>query len=355
MESLFREFDNENALRSYPFAAGCALPYEGDNAIPAEVFVDAVLYPVNPVGILYLSSVSKDGVFSVSDDSGVIMTGTASGASVEFYDKSDAPRHVGTLMASSELALSEFMNSGAERSYTREETAFASSCVFPVVVDGVTSLSVGGTGKVRGDGLKFTNGNQDAVRVSSRHLGPGRKTLRFDVLPYPDPPDMKSIRRITCVVDGKTPFRISRPEGDGSPYNVIALSLAGIDKEVVCAAAHRENAYEMSDTCGCEKDIPSGKSIGDTYQVMSVDIPPNEAAGRPYGAYNAFFLVVPNTPEYANPLSLTLEDGAIIPKIEDPEVVVDGLSAELAEGEMRDDTSSKAVVLQVPGLSGGGL
>lgn len=340
MEGLFKEFDNENALRSYPFAAGCVLPSKGSLAIPPGLFVDAAVYPVNPSGVVYLSSVSEDGVFSISDDLGVVMAGKANGDLVELFSISDSERYMGTLMASSGEALSDFANVGAPREYRQEQTAFAASCVFPVVVDGVLDVSVGGTGSVR-DSISFANGMSDTMRVSSG-IQSGKRTLRFDVLPRPSPPDLNSIKRITCVVDGKTPFRISRSDGVN---NVVALSLYGIDRAAVCGAAHRENSFEMSDTCGCEKNIPSGRTLPDTYQSISVDIP--------YVSHNAFFLVVPDAMGYDNPLSLTLEDGAVSPKTEDPKVVVDGLSAEVAEGEMLDQVSSKAVVLQVPGLSGG--
>ena len=101
MEGIFLEYENENALRAYPFASGC-VPSEGEAEIGAGVFVDAMLYPVNPSGALYLSEVSDKGVFSISDDTGVIMTGSPAGSSVDFHDLSGLDRHVGTLVASSE-------------------------------------------------------------------------------------------------------------------------------------------------------------------------------------------------------------------------------------------------------------
>lgn len=342
MEGIFKELENENTLRSYPFAAGCS------SDIPVGVFVDAALYPVNPSGVLYLSGVSESGVFSVSDDSGVVMTGSASGAVVEMYDTSGLPRHVGTLVASSSEALEEFAGRGVARSYAREEAAFASGCVCPIVVDGVSTVSVGGTGKIPGS-VNFTNKASDPIRVSSGHTEDGRSTLRFDILPRPSPPDMRSIRRIICVVDGHTPFRIGKTEG--GPYNVVVLTLDGIDREAVCAAAHRENEYEMSDTCDCRRPLPQPEPLPETYQIEEVTIPPTDL--RPFGAANAFFLVVPNLAGYVNPLSITLEDGAVVPKTDDIKVVVEGNSATLADGEMLDSVSSKGVVLQVPGLSGG--
>lgn len=336
MEGIFKELENENALRSYPFAAGCSTD------IPPGVFVDAALYPVNPEGVLYLSGISGTGEFSVSDESGVIMSGTASGSVVELYDTSELSRHVGTLVASSEKALSDFASVGGERSYTSKSTAFAPSCVIPVVVDGVSTVSVGGTGRIAGS-VNFANKPTDTIRVSSGQSSDGRSTLRFDILPRPSPPAADSIKRIICVVDGKTPFRIGKTAG--GPYNVVILTLDTIDREAVCSAAHREDSFEMADTCECRHTAPTPRTIPDTYQLEEVYIP--------YSAANAFFLVVPNLAGYVNPLSITLEDGVVAPKTDDVKVVVEGDSATLAEGEMLDSVTSKGVVIQVPGLSGG--
>lgn len=355
MDGIFLEFENENALRSYPFATGCVETDENDR-IPAGVFVDAALYPVNPSGTLYLSSISEDGVFSISDANGIAMTGVASGSTVELYDHSSFKRHVGTLVASSADALSEFAGRGVLREYSSDETAFASDCVFPVVIDGVVSVTVGETLPVAGS-LSFTNGDSDDVRVSKGELADGRHTLRFDVIPKIEIPDDRSIRRIICVVDGQTPFRIMR----GLTYNSIVVTLDGIDRDAVCAAAHREDQFVMVDTCSCEEgacdDEPTNKEqLPDTYQLEEVFIPPDEdesEGGMPNGARNAFYLVVPNLSAYINPLSITLQDGVIVPKVNDPEVVMDGNTATLADGEMLDEVASKGVVLQVPGLSGG--
>ena len=352
MEGIFTEFENENTLRRYPFAAGCVEPDEAEQ-IPRDVLIDAALYPVNPVGTVYLSEVAADGTLSISDDTGVVMTGVATGSTVDLFDTTGLRRHVGTLLASSADALAEWLGRGGTRIYTAEQTAFAASCVFPIVLDGVQALTVGAEGPVAGT-PSFANGSSDAVRVSSRQRADGRQTLRFDVLPRPGVSGNDSIKRIICVVDGKTPFRIEK-----LAYNTILLRLNGVDKGVICTAAHRENAYEMADTCACEKDpLPTHKELPDVYQLEEVYIPPDDAPGRPEGgipdgADNAFYLVVANVLGYDNPLSITLEDGSVAPKTEELKVVVEGTTADLADGEMLDDMTSKGVVLQVPGLGGG--
>jgi hypothetical protein len=192
------------------------------------------------------------------------------------------------------------------------------------------------------------------------------KTLRFDVLPRPGPKDSGVIRRIICVVDGQTPFRIEKQKYTDRNniehviYNSIKLSLANLDRDTVCSSVHRENHFEMSDTCKCDKDpLPDEDPLPEFYQLEEVFIPPDEEDGQPEGgipegADNAFYIVVPSVMgEGTNPLSITLEDGAVSPKTDDLKVVIQGDSADLAEGEMLDEVTSKGVVIQVPGLSGG--
>lgn len=356
MEGVFSEFENENGLRSYPFASGCVPAKDTESLIPVDVFVDAVLYPINSDGVLYLSRISEDGVFEVSDDTGVVMSGKPSGSKVDLYDASGMSRHVGMLVASSASALQEFAGRGVERTYDSSETAFASSCVFPIVVDGVSSVSVSGSDKVVGV-AGFSNANNDVVRVSSgKNADTGQDTIRFDVVPRPGARIQSSIRRIICIVDGQTPFRI---EKSSLAYNTVIVRLEGIDRDAVCAAAHRENSYEMVDTCECARPEQSGpKDLPDTNQWEEVFIPDGEEGMSEPGkgsslAYNAFYLAVPNFIAYNNPLSITLEDGAVNPKLDNPKVDIDGRSASLANGEMLDSTTSKGVVIQVPGLSGG--
>lgn len=363
MEGIYQEYENENSLRSFPFASGCARNEDGSHSIPDWLFVDAVLYPVNSRGVLYLSGVSADGTFSVSDDSGEIMSGSPDGNRVELTDLSGLGRHVGTLLASSKDALETFAFSGKDQTFSRDEAAFSSGCVFPVEIEEVTSLDVGSSGAVLGT-VGFSNESNDDIRVSSARLGDGVSSIRFDVLHRPGPVAYQSIRRVICVVDGETPFRIRKmfdrahPENYG--YNTVILSLDGLDRDAVCAA-RREEGLEMVDTCSCEKPpLPREERLPEAYQLEEVFIPPDpdgSEGGLPDGAENAFFLVVPNYYDengiYYNPISITLEDGVASPDVSGEEPVVNGTSAEMPDGYLTDSVTSKGVIIQVPGLSGG--
>ena len=340
MNSLFLEFENENAQRTYPFASGCR-PVDTDGApIGTGLLIDAAIYPVNSTGTIYLSSI-KDGVVSISDATGTIMTAKhAHGQdTLEFYETKGLGRHVGTVLASSAEALDILVSGSKERTFRASATEFSASCVFPIENDGVLSLNVNGTGAIDGQ-FEFANGNSDDIRVST---GPDGKILRFDALPHPAAALPDSIQHIYCIVDGKTPFRVLKIASgiDGVPGNSIAVYLDNIDRSAVCGNAHRENALVMTDTCDCSPDDPEPVDIPETYQVEVVDIP-NKAD-------SAFYLVVPNCIGYDNPLSLTLTDGEDISKT-GVETETDRVGLMAVKDALVDKSTAKGAILQVPGL-----
>lgn len=361
MNKLFTEFENENVLRAYPFASGCTMKDTSGVQIGTGILIDAALYPVNPVGDIYLSKIGVDGTVSISDSRDVIMTATVDGGSIlEFYDTSAFRRHTGTIVAASADALAVLTNVYSDRAFQASETMFASSCVFPIVNDGVMSINVGGTGAVDGN-VAFANGNEDQVRVST---SPGGDKLRFDVIPQPHIVQLTSIQHIYCVVDGRTPFRIqkvdlvqdaqtggSESSSSGSDFtgnsNTIALYLDNIDRQDICGNANREDAIVTRDTCGCDgssspctPDIDPPTEIPEVYQVEVVDIS--------NGADGAFYLTVPNMFGYDNPLSITMKDGVVVPT-GDIEITDDANADNLSA--LKTSTPTKGIVLQVPGMA----
>lgn len=348
MNKLFSEYENENSRRTFPFASGCQVRDTNGEAIGTGILLDAVIYPVNSTGIVYLSRIDTDGTVSISDDTGVIMQAKQEyGASeLEFYDLSSLHRHVGTVVASSAEALSTLTTVYEQRRFRPEETAFASSCVFPVQNDGITGLNIGKSGLLDGNVI-FSNDENDIVRVSTDESG---STLRFDVIPDAHIVKLTSIQHIFCVVDGKTPFRIHKIPFLGqdtmSSGNTVALTLDGIERQDVCNNANRENSLEMTDTCKecttdeCHQDPIPPKDIPATYQTEAVDIKS--------GMDSSFYLAVPNLLGYVNPLSITLDDGMIVPKFDfklsEADAEADNTS------KVADTVTSKGIVIQVPGL-----
>lgn len=342
MNKLFTEFENESGLRSYPFASGCTMADAQGERLGVGTLVDAVLYPVNSTGTLYLSRIGTDGTVSVSDSRTVVMTATleSGSAALEFYDLSDMHRHVGTVVASSPEALASLVNVYEDRVFTAEGAAFAASCVFPVVNDGVTSVNVGGTGAQDGT-VAFANGEDDKVRVATDAYG---EKLRFDVVPQAEGASLTSIQHIYCIVDGRTPFRIEKIPFGGAASglgNVVAVYLDNITRQDICGNAHREGSLEERDTCrcddGCSPDYDPPVEIPEAYQVEVVDMD--------NGAQGAFYLAAPNITGYDNPLSVTLEDGTTAPVSDIPA----DENADYAE-ILSNGVTAKGVLLQVPGL-----
>lgn len=344
MNRLFREFENENALRTYPFASGCLVKDTKGISIGTGVLIDAALYPINPKGKLYLSKVSKDGIVSISDDSGVIMASDRSSGHddvLELYDVTGLKRHTGTLVFSSKTALDVFTGLDTDRNFRRTATVFASACVFPIVDRGVTSLDIGNSGITDGM-VTFDNGASDTVRVST-----SGNRLRFDVIPDPNIVDLTSIRHIYCVVDGATPFRILKLPFDiekSSDGNTISLYLDGIGKDDVCSNSHREDSLEMHDSCEdcktdeCHVDPAPPVDMPEVYQAECVDIEGNMDS--------AFYIVSDNMAGYVNPISITLENGVVSKKTA---LNVTTTSDNVAE--LTDEVTSNGVKIQVPGLN----
>ena len=340
MNKLFTEFENENALRNYPFASGCTVKDTKGVQISAGTLVDAVLYPINPTGTLYLSRIDTDGTVSISDSTGIVMTAKMKygSATLEFYDTSVFRRHVGTIIASSSAALAVLVNTYESRIFRAAETTFAASCMFPIVNDGVLSINVNNSGSIDGE-VVFANTKNDTVRVSTNTTG---DKLRFDVVPQPRTIQLDSIQHIYCIVDGKTPFRLQKL---GS--NIINLYLDNLDRQDICSDAHREDALATRDTCDCDSssspctpDIDPPVDIPETYQVEVVDIR--------HDTDGAFYLAVPNMTGYDNPISITMKDGVTIP-IRDIEITSDAYADNI--DSLTNSTTSKGIVIQVPGLA----
>ena len=342
MKSEFQEYEGENALRTFPFASGCNVKDIKGKSIAPKTLIDAVFYPVNSTGRLWLSKISLDGIVSISDDKKVIMTATLENGSsmLEFYDYTEHHRHCGTIMASSPEALAGLVNIDEDRKFRKANAYFASSCIFPIDDDGVIGIKVEDVGIKTGT-VEFANTDTYEIRVSSEDS----ESIRFDIVPSPLDIELSSIQHIICVVDGKTPFRIERmpytvSDDSEAPCNTIAVYLDNIDKSVVCSSIHRENSLEMIDQCECsESPEETVVEIPEFYQAEVVNIP--------HGADSAFYLVTPNMTGYDNPLSITLEEGDTIPKTEvDIDINADD------NGTLTDNVASNAVILQVPGLNG---
>lgn len=58
--AIYTEFENENRLRNFPFSEDSSLLDTDGVKLDPSFFVDASIYPLNPVGDVRLSSIDYD-------------------------------------------------------------------------------------------------------------------------------------------------------------------------------------------------------------------------------------------------------------------------------------------------------
>jgi hypothetical protein len=163
------EWRNINRERDYPFSAGATRQPTTGIRIPTDAFLDAVFYPIDLDGELYLSSVDRmAGSMAVSDASGVRGTGELAGDVVTFFD--DFMRPVGTMVLGP-----GFDSLSATTVATLEATRFAAACVFPQNQVGVRALLLPDGTIVTGD---VTLAGEDGIRVDTS-VEDGKTVIRI--------------------------------------------------------------------------------------------------------------------------------------------------------------------------------
>lgn len=247
-----QEFENLNRYRSYPFSESSSMLDSEGVALPCDVFSDAVLYPVNGSGGLFMSALDCIGrTVEVSDASGVVMVGSLApeAAVVDLYQNG---RHAGTIATGP--GFDREMAAGRRRVF--EGTAeFAASAVCPIRHDGVSSIVFDGrahTSEART--LKFAGRGRLVAR--SGIGADGEPYMWFDVRssmyssPSPGSNDQPEdgdtpISRIHVVGEAGSLF-MADMESSSRAY----LFLRGMDRDDVCSRAHlADRVAIVRDTC----------------------------------------------------------------------------------------------------------
>lgn len=169
------EWRDSNDDRKYPFSDSAGLVAETGLPLPSDAFLDAVFYPIDLVGTLYLSKVDKAaGVLEIADSADASVKGTAeiTGAGVlEFSDAYDRP--AGTLV----------LGPGFESLSTitlldAQNATFAAACVFP-------QNQLGVRGFLLPDGTLVTGEvvirGEDGIRADSA-VEDGKFTIRLQAV-----------------------------------------------------------------------------------------------------------------------------------------------------------------------------
>jgi len=99
IDVMYQEWVSSNKVRRYPFAENSSLISQQGVALPNDLFTDAIFYPIDLVGELYVSSVdATTNTIIVSDADTLLVKGVSTnvfGSGLHhFYD--DIGRHVGS-------------------------------------------------------------------------------------------------------------------------------------------------------------------------------------------------------------------------------------------------------------------
>jgi hypothetical protein len=174
------EWRNSNSQRKYPFSADASMMPDTGIQIREDAFIDAVFYPINLAGVLYLSAVNRDaGTMEVSDDSGVRGTGAIGPSDVvQFLD--DYGRPVGTIVTGP-----GFLDLSATVRASAAATTFAAACVFPQNQVGLRGLLLPDGTLVTGD---ITLAGEDGIRVDTT-VEDGNAVIRLMAVGVPSTED----------------------------------------------------------------------------------------------------------------------------------------------------------------------
>lgn len=307
------EFENENSYRNYPFAGTAEIRSDDGVEFPSDVFVDALLYPVNPSGRMKLDEfVPSENRFSFSDENnenrvdGVIVGNRG--------DLTQDGRPAGTVVFGSGLK----REVGSGRKWSFSNLWVSSRCVVPVpgpVVfdiefEGQNVKTVGGFVTVRGEKrLKAIGGSKtiDGVEYQTMRFDFKQKSTREET----DKDDKLYIKSIVIV---RKPGSMLDFTGGGlySPGSIPVtccahLFLRGLSREDICFQANREEAVsKVFDTCvGGDSDIP------DICPVVEDDPETRDKVRSVYDMH--VFLTTGDYIGWRNALKITPINGSIEP------------------------------------------
>ena len=327
------EHENLNSYRNYPFSETAGLNDSDGAAIAADVFVDAILYPVVSEAIpLRLSLLDCAERYAEVTDGTVTIAGTVDGDCIELYD--GLGRHAGSLM----LGPGWDREKASGRKRVFEDLRFSAAACCPVVHDGVTSLSdEDGTWRTRRRDLVLEGDGSIVPVIEETQFGP---ELRFDAQFSREGSGKRLVRQVLFAVAGQTIFAIS-DEADDSAVN---LYTSPLDREDVCWQAHKEDAVAVvADACSdsAEEGCPK----------VFIGVRSQEAKVCPSDVGNVEIRAEDGV-DYKNPVKVTPVEGETVyprPQVETG-MTQDEIFSEAQKMLQRPVTSGNGIRISMPGL-----
>lgn len=299
MNTVYTEYRNQNAYRSYPFSDQASLRSVTGSLIPPDFIVDAMLYPIDMYNGLYLSCIDfndKTLTFcdTVTHAAYAVGVWSDTGDTVQMYEALEPYRTVGmVVMGPGRLGHSV----GGVLQFTPRATELTSAAYYPLNQPGVRGIVVGTqwfTGQVKFEG-------RGGVQVLSYVDSNGRSVLRFDITGVPDamePCHECNMLKCIKVTGSKASMIIAAPQSSNR-----ASFTTPFDLSAICAPSNVKLPSQRVNPC----DDPVVYDDVEPVKSGSFTICP--ANGRMY-------FETPSAPGYDNPLRVeTREDPAPPPDL----------------------------------------
>lgn len=226
------QWRNKNSYRSYPVADDSSFTTEGGDRIPDDVFIDALITPIDPDGTVYVSSIDfPNNALKVSDSSGVIAEASLESENTDLVLYDQYGRNVGVIVVAE-----SFYDLGGLLAFEAHAMPFAPAAILPQSQNCVRGLRLPDGTLLTGD---VTLVGVDGVEVTYEE---STNTIRIDIVGATDGPG--------CI-ELPPPLKCFEVEqtGSGGVFSV----------EVTEDSILLDTAYQLDELCAEKKaqSLPS--------------------------------------------------------------------------------------------------
>jgi hypothetical protein len=313
--------------------------------LPSDFLIDAHLYPLDPVGMIYMSSVDIHASTIYFADT---VTGTVVGKAV-YTDDSDTAavtetgefeRQIGLLVFGD--GLNEMKRGRFIREFTPYATTLTPTAYTPIKQVGVRGIRLPDGKLISGD-ISFEG--RDGVLITS-NIVDGEHILRFDVLGVPPVVEDCGEHPLICTII------VERAAGSRfviSKYDdyTLALTANGLTLDDICAAAKARRRPDDRDPCETplppEVDPAPGAGAELVYQLCDMH------AGT-------FQIVTPSSAGALNPISVRPINAGVLPnRMNIPPVTTLDDATKAAERFRLPDAVTGGILIEFQGIGKGQL
>jgi len=298
---LLTEYENQNQRRHYPFVDNATMKDDDGMALPADFLVDAHLYPLDPIGGVYIAKIEGGTTIQFADTATRKVFGeavyTQGTPTAEVVETGAYGRQVGLLVFGPGVA--DIIRGRGQRTFQPEATTLTPTAYTPIKQVGVRGVRLANGTLITGD-ISFEG--RDGVLITSRIDG-GKHILRFDVLGVP--PNMEDCGEdpLICTVV------VERVPGScfvTSKYDdyTLALTANGLTLDDICAAGKARRRPSDMDPCAEPGPPPVPTPPGDatTHRFEICDM-----------RVGTFMVVTPSTIGNRNPIVVSPLEVATMP------------------------------------------